>query len=480
MMFPRRAIQISLVLLATASIGARAETLSPMPALTRADRIAVIAPHPDDEALATGGLIQQAVAVGAAVRVIYLTNGDHNQIAFKLYSGSIFMRPKDYQRFGEKRLNEAVAATAALGLKYDQLTFLGYPDWGLQQIWRDYWDDSAPFRSDATRATAVPYKEDYAYQHPYRPESILADIKTILADFRPTKIFTAHPCDTNPDHRATCNFVRLALLELESTGLKPEQFFYVIHFGDWPKPYHYHPEVMLTVPHRLLDNGNWRTLPLTPGQTETKHRAIQQNASQLTTRQFYLVAFARANELFATLPNERVINLPANFVPDWKQAVRNHALTINPVPPSPKLRNNGAHHETTSISLDQTEFLRQGDDLIVSIDFQNRLGPRTNVHLFLFGYQRGADFAKLPKIHININPLGNIHVFDDDRRRITDHHVTKTATIADKLILRVPLALLGGNKLDHIFTATRANLGEISADDTAWQLYELEHGDTNG
>lgn len=443
----------------------------PMPRFTQKDRIAIIAPHPDDEALATGGVIQQAVAAGAEVRVIYLTNGDHNQIAFKLYSGLPLLTGRGYQRFGEKRLTEAVAATGLLGLRYEQLTFFGYPDWGLQQLWRDYWDDAKPFRSDATRVSSVPYKEDYSYQHPYRPEAVLADLKTLLAEFRPTKIFTPHPSDTNPDHRATANFVRLALLDLQPEKSCSEVFYYIIHFGDWPKPYHYHPDATMTVPARLRDDGDWYSLPVTLKQADTKHRAILENSSQLTTRQFYLEAFARANELFATMPRERIPNLPPDMVLDWKQAVRNRALTINPEPPSQKL--NGRHPaEPTSISLNETAFLRQGDDIIAAIDFHNRLGPRSNVHLFLYGYQHGGDFGKLPKIHINVNPLGHVHVYDDDRNRLTDHGVSMTR-ISDKLILRVPMNLLGGPHLNHIFTATRANLGEISADDTAWELYEL-------
>ena len=240
-----------------------------MPAIKSTDRIAIIAPHPDDEALGTGGLIQQAVAAGAQVRVIYLTNGDHNQIAFKLYSGLLFMNGKRYQQFGEKRMTEAVAAMSVLGLRYDQLRFLGYPDWGLLHIWRDYWEDEQAFRSDATRTNAVPYPKGYSYKHPYKPESILTDLKSVLKEFRPTIVITTHPCDTNPDHRAASNFARLALLELgdKKEIPAPQLYFFVIHFGDWPKPYHYHPEIEMTVPTRLRDEGNWFTLPLTPEQT---------------------------------------------------------------------------------------------------------------------------------------------------------------------------------------------------------------------
>src|SRR5262249_6702771 len=39
-------------------------------------RLMVFAPHPDDETLAAGGLIQHVVAKQGTVRVVFLTNGD--------------------------------------------------------------------------------------------------------------------------------------------------------------------------------------------------------------------------------------------------------------------------------------------------------------------------------------------------------------------------------------------------------------------
>ncbi|MDE1886478.1 MAG: PIG-L family deacetylase, partial [Xanthomonadaceae bacterium] len=44
--------------------------LSQILTFTPTDRILIVAPHPDDESIATGGLIQAARAGGAAVRVI--------------------------------------------------------------------------------------------------------------------------------------------------------------------------------------------------------------------------------------------------------------------------------------------------------------------------------------------------------------------------------------------------------------------------
>ena len=47
-------------------------------ALTPSDRLLVLVPHPDDESVATGGLLQHATAVGAKALVVFFTEGDNN------------------------------------------------------------------------------------------------------------------------------------------------------------------------------------------------------------------------------------------------------------------------------------------------------------------------------------------------------------------------------------------------------------------
>jgi hypothetical protein len=71
-----------------------------------------------------------------------------------------------------------------------------------------------------------------------------------------------------------------------------------------------------------------------------------------------------------------------------------------------------------------------------------------------------------------------VHVFDD-RKRVKVEDV-KVISIENHLVVRVPLRLLGDEVPDLLFTATRANLGEVAADDTAWHLFSLSSVSVNG
>ena len=46
----------------------------------RLDRLLLVCPHPDDETLGAGLLLQEVIARGGQVRVIYLTDGESNPI----------------------------------------------------------------------------------------------------------------------------------------------------------------------------------------------------------------------------------------------------------------------------------------------------------------------------------------------------------------------------------------------------------------
>ena len=49
-----------------------------VPVFDSKSRLMMFAPHPDDESLACSVPLQQAVGAGAAIRVVYVTDGDDN------------------------------------------------------------------------------------------------------------------------------------------------------------------------------------------------------------------------------------------------------------------------------------------------------------------------------------------------------------------------------------------------------------------
>ena len=118
------------------------------------DRLLVFAPHPDDETLATGELIQLAIAAGAAVRVVFATDGDNNPWPQRWIERRWRLDAADRARWGHRRRLEAVAALATLGVPQESARFLGWPDLGLtEKLERD---DAAIDTLAAEISTYVP------------------------------------------------------------------------------------------------------------------------------------------------------------------------------------------------------------------------------------------------------------------------------------------------------------------------------------
>jgi LmbE family N-acetylglucosaminyl deacetylase len=104
------------------------------PAFTAGDRVLIVAVHPDDETLATGGLIQAAHAAGAAVRVVFVTDGDDNPWPQRWLERRWRIDAAARRRWGARRRDEARAALATLGIEADAARFLGLPDQGLTAL----------------------------------------------------------------------------------------------------------------------------------------------------------------------------------------------------------------------------------------------------------------------------------------------------------------------------------------------------------
>lgn len=260
------------------------------------ERILIIAPHPDDEVLACGGLIQQALDIGDSVWIVYLTNGDGAWPSVTEVTGRIFPCPADYVALGRARMLEARRATALLGLDSSRLSFLGYPDANLVDLWTDNWH--APRRSSYTAEVSSPYGTG----REYTGRNLLNDLVGTLKRVRPTMVFSPHECDAHPDHWAAAGFLDIARATWQDSAAFPPTYSYLIHRRPWPEA-NATEDGSSSPPNDLRgDRHHWFSLPLTDEQTTLKTAAYEENGSQLNLVDEYLYGLAGPNELFDLQP----------------------------------------------------------------------------------------------------------------------------------------------------------------------------------
>ena len=101
----------------------------------KGDRLLVLAPHPDDEALATGGLLQRAAEAGVETRIIFLTDGDNNPWPQRVIERRWRVSSAEARaRWGTLRRNEARASLLVLGQGTCETEFWSLPDQGLTEL----------------------------------------------------------------------------------------------------------------------------------------------------------------------------------------------------------------------------------------------------------------------------------------------------------------------------------------------------------
>jgi LmbE family N-acetylglucosaminyl deacetylase len=101
-----------------------------------ADRLAgahvvVVTPHPDDESLAVGGLVQYALAHNATVSILQVTDGDNNPWPQRVLERRLRIGAVERRRWADRRSVEVAAAIAALGLPETSLQRMHWPDMGV-------------------------------------------------------------------------------------------------------------------------------------------------------------------------------------------------------------------------------------------------------------------------------------------------------------------------------------------------------------
>lgn len=468
-MHKRKALVFLLILLLGGCAGIKRpqpSRWSPLPSLEgfkKGERVLILAPHPDDEAIGCAGVIQEAIKAQAEVRIVYLTNGDHNAPSFIVYEKRITMRQGEFIHMGQVRQKEAIKAMEFLGLSKDDLVFLGYPDFGTFEIFCKYWQSPRPFRDRMTRISSVPYKNSPSYGAPYYAENILSDLTKQIRHYKPDKIFVTHPADVNVDHKTFYLFLQIALSDLEGLIPKPKVYPYLIHCVGWPKPRHYHPELELYPPDKFIGSKiNWQRFNLSFDQLDKKHRSILFYKSQTESAAFYLLAFARENELFGDYPLLKLE--PQAALEDKLLSYLGNPDMFKEWPHSEVQEDNRQAEEHGSVSYD-----RQNGYFIVSVDKPKKISGRFGVLLHVFGYSKETPFAKMPKIRI-ISSGRSYKVFSA-KKRVIDHGVILDFG-ESFLTLKIPLKLL--QDPDYLLVCLKAYHGNLPADVTGFRKIKLK------
>ena len=216
--------------------------------VANSDRLLILAPHPDDESIATGGIIQIARSAGAPVRVIVLTDGDNNLWPQRWIEKRWRIDMAARRRWGARRREEARAAMRILGLQAADVTFLGLPDLGLTDLLMS------------------------------NDREIIRALRTQIEEFRPTLVIMPAVSDRHPDHSATHILVRTALAQLPV----PRLYTFAVH-------------------------GRGADLPaaivaLTPQQRDIKQAAILAHQTQMRLSQRRFLGYADSSELFENEP----------------------------------------------------------------------------------------------------------------------------------------------------------------------------------
>jgi LmbE family N-acetylglucosaminyl deacetylase len=184
--------------------------------------IVIFAPHPDDETLFAGGVIEAAVQNHIPVKIVVVTNGD--------ILG---------QKYGNYRENETVRAMKHFGLAEDDVIFLGYADQLTTTLLKAK-DPLEVFQSKARRHSTYAHRglcqksyhecwdnSEGLYNH----QSIAMDIAHVLKTYRPDAIFTTSRFDKHPDHSGVQAFVQKEIIDLAAVdnSFHPTMYEAIVH-----------------------------------------------------------------------------------------------------------------------------------------------------------------------------------------------------------------------------------------------------------
>lgn len=285
-------------------------SIDEMTPLTISDRLLVFAPHCDDEALSSSGLIMKAVELGIPVKVVLLTNGDNNYFSTDIEFRTLYPTAAQFIKAGETRQRESISAMRKLGLSPSDMVFLGFPDRGLKSLYMRNWFSDKPYKSRGTRGMTAPYKLIYEPGVAYSGENLLRNIREVIEDFSPTLVIAPDLDDNHPDHKYGAKFILMAMeneYSYSADSDRPRLDSYIIHFYYYPFPRGLHPDRTLLPPFSHAFHKRYHRLMLSNDEVRIKKDAVLTYKTQLKVPELggLMKSFIRRNEIFETMPYPR-------------------------------------------------------------------------------------------------------------------------------------------------------------------------------
>ncbi|MDL2323955.1 PIG-L family deacetylase [Ruminococcaceae bacterium OttesenSCG-928-A16] len=277
--------------------------------------IMVLAPHPDDEVMMTGGVVKRAVDAGDNVYVLVATLGDYDGV-----------------EMGRKRMQESIDAMHKLGLPLGRLLFLNYGDnGGLEQYLPQKFTDSMLYRlytasspkqvftsragQTKTYNGAMPayHYRVFGTQASYTRQNFLGDLQHAINAARPDEIYTTSRFDLHADHAILGMFAGEAIINIRKQNAEycPTVYEAIVHScaGDdrWPeKNFDFVGLVPFTQPLNLqtATTLGWgerisfvvpTAMQVVPFTKNLKDKTLRVYASQYSG---YIGAFAKKEEVF--------------------------------------------------------------------------------------------------------------------------------------------------------------------------------------
>lgn len=137
-------------------------------------RMTVFAPHPDDETFSCGGTIAKRISEGYDVSIVIMTDGRYAFL--KMLNIAFDPTPEELK---EIRKEEVKRAAKILGVSEENLIFLDFEDGSLRN----------------------------------NMEEAERKVIEILEMYRPIEVYFPHKSDVHPDHQATCQLLKSAVVK---------------------------------------------------------------------------------------------------------------------------------------------------------------------------------------------------------------------------------------------------------------------------